>query len=68
MMKYRFPRVSLLIALILGHMAEKTFFQSFQMARGSYAIFLTRPISLVLFAVAIISFLYPYIRSYSRGK
>jgi putative tricarboxylic transport membrane protein len=68
MMKYRFPRVSLLIALILGHMAEKTFFQSFQMARGSYAIFLTRPISLVLFAVAIVSFLYPYIRSYSRGK
>ena len=68
MMKHHFPRVSLLVALILGHMAEKSFFQSLQIARGSYAIFIARPISLVLFAVAIISFVFPYVRGYRRRK
>ena len=68
MMKYRFPRVSLLIALILGYMAEKTFFQSLQLARGSYAIFVTRPMTVILFVVAIFSFLFPYVRSYAKRE
>jgi len=68
MTKYGFPKVSFLIALMLGYMAEKSFFQSLQMARGSYAIFITRPISLALFAIAIVSFLFPYIRSYLKRK
>jgi putative tricarboxylic transport membrane protein len=68
LMKYKFPRVSLIIALILGYMAEKTFFQSIQIARGSYTIFFERPISLLLFTLAILSFTYPYIRNYRKRK
>jgi putative tricarboxylic transport membrane protein len=68
LMKYKFPRVSLIIALILGYMAEKTFFQSVQIARGSFTIFFERPISLLLFTLAILSFIYPYIRNYRKRK
>jgi putative tricarboxylic transport membrane protein len=68
MMKYKFPRVSLLIALILGYMAEKTFFQSLQMSRGSYAVFFTRPLTLLLFATAIFSFSFPFFNSFRKRK
>jgi putative tricarboxylic transport membrane protein len=68
MMKYKFPRVSILIALIIGIMAEKTFFQSLQIARGSYAIFFHRPITLLLFLLTVISLMFPYIRNLRKRK
>jgi putative tricarboxylic transport membrane protein len=68
MMKYHYPRVSFLIALILAQLAEDNFWQSVQIARGSYTIFFTRPITVVIFIVLILSVLYPYFRSYRRRK
>ncbi len=68
MMKYKFPRVSLLIALIIGIMAEKTFFQSIQIGRGSYTIFIHRPITLVLFLFTLVSLAYPYFMNYRRKR
>ena len=53
MMRFRFPRVTLVIALILGEIAERSFFQSLNMSSGDWTIFFTRVPSLILFVITI---------------
>lgn len=66
MIRFRFPRVTLVIALILGELAERSFHQSLNMADGDWTIFFTRTTSLVLFLLIVGAMLIPAFRGLRR--
>jgi putative tricarboxylic transport membrane protein len=53
MIRLRYPRVTLVIALILGELAERSFHQSLNMSAGDWTIFFTRGASLVIFLLMV---------------
>ena len=55
MQKLKFPISPVVLALILGPMAERELRTSLVLSDGSYMIFFTRPITLLLFALTIVS-------------
>jgi putative tricarboxylic transport membrane protein len=59
--KLDYPLAPLVLALVLGDMAESAFRQSLIMSQGTLLIFFERPISGVITAVAILFFLAPAI-------
>jgi putative tricarboxylic transport membrane protein len=63
MMRFRFPRVTMVIALILGEIAERSFFQSINMASGDWTIFFTRIPSLILFVATVGCLAFPTIQA-----
>ena len=54
MKRYRYSRISLVIALMLGSLVESSFFQSLAIGRGSYAIFIQSPTSMLIWAGVLI--------------
>ena len=48
MIRLDYPRLAIVIALVLGAIVEKSLHQSIRMADGSWSIFVTRPICVVL--------------------
>ena len=59
MMRFRYPRITLVIALVLGELAERSYHQSLGMASGDWTIFFTRPVSLGLFLLTVSCLLWP---------
>ncbi|WP_053362535.1 tripartite tricarboxylate transporter permease [Bacillus sp. FJAT-27251] len=59
--KYGFPVTPMLIAMILGPIAEESLRQSLILSEGSIGIFLTRPISIIFILLTIGSFIIPFI-------
>ena len=68
MMKYGFSTVTLVKGYILGGLIEISFHQSVAMAWGSYSIFFTRPISLALFSLVILTLSSPLLRALWRKR
>jgi len=69
MIKFRFPRVTMVIALVLGDLAERSFHQTMQIADNDWSIFVTRPISLILLLLVFVSFGVPLLRhAWSRRR
>jgi putative tricarboxylic transport membrane protein len=64
--KLDYPLAPLVLALVLGDMAENALRQSLIMSQGSLAIFFNRPIAGVITAVAIFFFLMPVITPWWR--
>ena len=64
--KLDYPLAPLVLALVLGDMAENALRQSLIMSQGTLTIFFTRPISGVITAVAILFFLMPVITPWWR--
>ena len=62
MIKYNFPRVTMVIALVLGDLAERSFHQTMQLSDGRWTIFFTRPISAILVILILVSLAIPMIR------
>jgi len=62
MKKLEFPTAPVVLALVLGPMAEGSLRRSLIMSQGNWSIFVTRPISLLLLILTAISLLYPFIR------
>ena len=62
----RFPMGPLVLALILGPMAESNLRRALVLSQGDVTIFLTRPIALVLLAVTAVSLLWPLLAR--RGR
>ncbi|MGH9162581.1 MAG: tripartite tricarboxylate transporter permease [Vicinamibacteraceae bacterium] len=56
----------LVLALILGPMAESNLRRALTLSQGDPSIFITRPISLLFLVLAMASFLWPLIAHYSR--
>ena len=59
--KYGFPLVPLAIAFVLGRLGEVFFHQSLGVGWGSYFIFFTRPISVGLILLILVTFALPYL-------
>ncbi len=62
MKKLKFPITPVVLALILGPMAEANLRRALIMSEGNWSIFVQRPISLVLLIITVLSLLYPIIR------
>jgi putative tricarboxylic transport membrane protein len=68
LMKYNISRVPIVIALVLGQLAESNFHRSLQIARGDYLIFITNPLSLALVLATLAVILYPLYKSYRNSQ
>jgi putative tricarboxylic transport membrane protein len=68
MIRFGFPRVTLVIALILGELAERSYHQSLNMSDGNWTIFFTRIPALVLFILVIGFLLVPAARALRRSR
>ncbi|HUZ74159.1 MAG TPA: tripartite tricarboxylate transporter permease [Stellaceae bacterium] len=55
MSRLDYPRLPIVISLVLGSTIERDFFQSMMIADGSWRIFLTRPVSLILLALVVLA-------------
>jgi putative tricarboxylic transport membrane protein len=66
MLRCGFPRITLVIALILGELAERSFHQSLNMANGDWTIFFSRGVSAALFAVTLACLTWPSIQALRR--
>jgi putative tricarboxylic transport membrane protein len=59
--KRSYPAVCLILGLVLGDLTEANFHRSLLIGRGSYLIFLSTPISIVLFTLTVLSITGPYL-------
>lgn len=66
--KLEIPIAPIVLALILGPMAESNLRRSLLMSDGSFAIFVTRPISLFFLLLAAVSILWPVIQRKRAAK
>jgi putative tricarboxylic transport membrane protein len=66
MKKFNYEGAPLILAMVLGPMMENALRQSLMISRGSFLIFFTRPISLILFGTAIILLLLPILGKFRR--
>jgi putative tricarboxylic transport membrane protein len=66
MMRYDYPRLMVVVALVLGGNIERNFHQSLLMGTGGPAIFFTRTICVILLAAIVLLLLMPLFRGVSR--
>jgi putative tricarboxylic transport membrane protein len=66
--KLEYPIAPMVLALVLGDMAESALRQSLIMSQGSPMIFFGSPISATLVIASLLLFLWPLITSYLRGR
>lgn len=66
MKRFDFPRVAVVIAIVLGGLAQKTFHQT--LILWGYKGFFIRPISLTLFIITVVMVIFPYIRARKRMR
>jgi putative tricarboxylic transport membrane protein len=66
--KFGFEGAPFILAVVLGPMMEKAFRQSLIMSKGDFAIFVTRPVSGVIFGIALLLLILPMITKAKRDK
>ncbi|TJZ90918.1 hypothetical protein FA743_13500 [Paracoccus gahaiensis] len=59
--KAKIPLAPIILALVLGDMMETNFRRAMVISRGSYDIFYTHPLTLVLLVVAVLAFVVPLV-------
>jgi putative tricarboxylic transport membrane protein len=62
MKKLGYPIVPLILALVLGKLAENSLRQALTISGGSMSVFFTRPISAVFISLALAAYLFPLVR------
>jgi putative tricarboxylic transport membrane protein len=67
MRKLNYPIVPLVLALVLGNLAENSLRQALTISGGTFSIFFTRPISALFIIAGVLAYLSPVIRWVSRG-
>lgn len=65
---YDFPTGPFILGLLLGGMLESNLRRALVMSHGSYGIFITRPVSCVLFIFVVITFLWPILKKFVMKK
>lgn len=63
MVKFDLSRVALIIAIVLGPIAENNFHRALQISRGDLSILWARPLSMILIALTLLVLLLPVYRS-----
>jgi putative tricarboxylic transport membrane protein len=67
MKKLKYPIVPLVLALVLGNLAENSLRQALTISGGSFAIFITRPISALFIIAGVLAYLSPVILRVFKG-
>jgi putative tricarboxylic transport membrane protein len=67
MIRYDYPRLTVVIALVLGSTAERNFHQSLMISDGHYSVFFTRAISLALIVCIVAWLMWPLLSSLLRN-
>lgn len=62
--KLEIPLSPIVLAFILGPMAEKNFRRALMLSKGDYGVFFSRSLTVILFSVAIISLMTPLVQSW----
>ena len=68
MRKLEFPAAPAVLGLVLGPLVERSLRQSLTISHGDLSIFVTRPISAVLTAIALLSLFAPAVRWLWRAR
>lgn len=68
LIKCDFPMPPIILGLILGNLAEKNLQRALIISNGSISIFFTRPISLILILISVISLLWPVVSPIIKKK
>ncbi|MFZ5945340.1 MAG: tripartite tricarboxylate transporter permease [Bacillota bacterium] len=68
MQRYEFPASPILLALILGPMAESNLRRALIVSGGDYSVLFTRPISIILIILAVLSLITSLIRQLRYEK
>ncbi|GAA0357011.1 tripartite tricarboxylate transporter permease [Bacillus horti] len=68
MQRYGYPLSPVILALILGPMAESNLRRALTMSDGSLSIFFTRPIAATLIILAILTLFLPIVRSMLKNR
>lgn len=66
MNRHHYPTVPLVLGVVLGSLIEKNFHRALLAGHGSYAVFVTRPISLILLLIIVVAVLYPYLGNWLK--
>jgi putative tricarboxylic transport membrane protein len=64
--KHNYPVAPIILGIVLGNIAETNFRRAVMM--GGYNIFLIRPLSLILLALALLSFAMPLLQQKFKKK
>jgi putative tricarboxylic transport membrane protein len=64
--KFKMPTAPLIVAMVLGEMAENSLRQAVKLSRGNYSFLYDRPITFVILIVSVLSFLAPVIAALIR--
>jgi putative tricarboxylic transport membrane protein len=67
MIRYDYPRLTVVIALVLGSTAERNFHQSLMISDGHYSVFFTRGISLTLIVCIVAWLMWPLLSALLRN-
>ncbi|MBP2511703.1 MULTISPECIES: tripartite tricarboxylate transporter permease [Agrobacterium] len=68
MRRYDFPTSPVIIGMILGPFAEQQFRRAMTISQGDLSVFVTRPISATLIAIAILALVVPLVVQFKRGR
>lgn len=68
MRRYDFPTSPVIIGMILGPFAEQQFRRAMTISQGDLSVFVTRPISATLIAIAILALVIPLIVQFKRTR
>jgi putative tricarboxylic transport membrane protein len=68
MIRYDYPRLTVVIAMVLGNTAERSFSQAMLMGDGDWSIFVTRRVSAILLTLIVLLLLWPMARALLRRR
>jgi putative tricarboxylic transport membrane protein len=66
--RFDYPIAPVVIGLILGPMAEIQFRRALQISQGDFSVFVARPISATLLAIAVLALIGPVILRWARSR
>ena len=64
MLRLEFPRITLIIGLVLGGVAERSFHQALMISRGSYDTFYSGGVARLLLFLLVLTCLTPVVRRF----
>src|SRR5436309_13388301 len=65
--RFKYPTSCLVLGLVLGGLVEANFHRSLLIVRGSYAIFFTRPITLTILLLTVLSMVWSSVKTLARS-
>ena len=68
MIRFQYPRITFTIALVLGEITERSFFQTMGVSDGSWAVFVTGAPAISLIVLLILTLMVPSFRTWLLNR